>query len=191
MKLPADAEIAPEKLSRYLLVRQARGDKSAFLSRAGYAAANSEQLLSDLAGKCSRKMPSRSNRTNLVSPSKSLPRSPDRMALCFASVPSGLRSTCLGSRNSLRWFPKEDDNVQFELYAEAALARDLAELGLRRGDLVKLVEHHTAPDGDEGYSIEVLNALGETIAVTIVSAAALEPLRNDEILSVRQLAFAQ
>lgn len=73
--------------------------------------------------------------------------------------------------------------MHFELYAEAALTRDLPELGLRRGDLVKLVEHHVAPDGDEGYSIEVLNALGETIAVTIVPAVALEPLCNDEILS--------
>lgn len=54
--------------------------------------------------------------------------------------------------------------------------------------MVKLVAHHIAPDGDEGYSIEVLNALGETIAVTTISAAPLEPLRNNEILSVRQLA---
>jgi hypothetical protein len=35
MKLPADAIIAREKLTRYLLVRQARGDKSAFLAQAG------------------------------------------------------------------------------------------------------------------------------------------------------------
>lgn len=48
MKLPADALIAPEKLTNYLLVRQARGDKSAFLASAGYTAANSEQLLHDL-----------------------------------------------------------------------------------------------------------------------------------------------
>jgi hypothetical protein len=48
MKLPSDAVIAPEKLTRYLLVRQARGDKSAFLASAGYTLANSEQLLRDL-----------------------------------------------------------------------------------------------------------------------------------------------
>jgi hypothetical protein len=35
MKLPSDAAIALEKLTRYLLVRQARGDKSAFLASAG------------------------------------------------------------------------------------------------------------------------------------------------------------
>lgn len=48
VKLPADAVIAPEKLTRYLLVRQARGDKSAFLARAGYTAANLDRLLHDL-----------------------------------------------------------------------------------------------------------------------------------------------
>jgi hypothetical protein len=48
MKLPDDAVIAPEKLTRYLLVRQPRGDKSAFLKRAGYTLENSDQLLRDL-----------------------------------------------------------------------------------------------------------------------------------------------
>jgi hypothetical protein len=48
VKLHANATIAPEKLSKYLLVRQSRGDKSAFLARAGYTAANPEQLLHDL-----------------------------------------------------------------------------------------------------------------------------------------------
>jgi hypothetical protein len=42
MKLPADTVIAPEKVTKYLLVRQARGDKSAFFARAGYTTANPE-----------------------------------------------------------------------------------------------------------------------------------------------------
>lgn len=48
MRLPADAVIAREKITRYLLVRQARGDKSAFLARAGYASETVDQLLHDL-----------------------------------------------------------------------------------------------------------------------------------------------
>jgi hypothetical protein len=56
---------------------------------------------------------------------------------------------------------------------------------LCRGDLVTLVEHHVAPDGTEGYSIEVFNALGETIAVTAVPESALEPLRQHEVLCAR------
>ncbi|PYL07909.1 MAG: DUF4926 domain-containing protein [Verrucomicrobia bacterium] len=78
--------------------------------------------------------------------------------------------------------------MRFELYVDVALARDLPELKLRRGDLVKLVDHHVAPDGEEGYSIEVFNAVGDTIAASTVPASALEPLREDEVLSVRPLA---
>lgn len=59
--------------------------------------------------------------------------------------------------------------------------------GLKRGDIVKLVDHHIAPDGTEGFSIEVFDAIGETVAVTAVSATALEPLRDDEILCAQSL----
>ena len=48
MKLPADAIIAADKVTRYLLVRQTRGDKSAFLARGGYTLENADQLLHDL-----------------------------------------------------------------------------------------------------------------------------------------------
>jgi hypothetical protein len=48
MKLPVDTIIAPEKVTHYLLVAQARGDKSGFLERAGYTSENAAQLLTDL-----------------------------------------------------------------------------------------------------------------------------------------------
>ena len=67
---------------------------------------------------------------------------------------------------------------------------DLPEHRLRRGDLVNLVEHHIAPNGSEGYSIEVFNALHETLAVTAVPETALEPLREDEILCARVMTEA-
>jgi hypothetical protein len=73
-------------------------------------------------------------------------------------------------------------------YAESWLRR-VESLKARKAPwLVKIVDHHVAPDGEEGYSIEVFNALGETIAVTTVPATALEALREDEVLSVRPLA---
>jgi hypothetical protein len=77
--------------------------------------------------------------------------------------------------------------MKFELYTDAALSRDIPEHRLRRGDIVRLVDHHVAPDGCEGYSIEVFNAIGETVAVTAVEESALEPLTSDEVLSVRPL----
>lgn len=78
--------------------------------------------------------------------------------------------------------------MKFELYTDVALACDLPEHRLRRGDIVRLVDHHVAPDGAEGYSIEVFNAIGDTIAVTAVPVSALEALREDEVLSARTLA---
>lgn len=48
MRLPADAVIVKEKLTRYLLLPHARGDKSAFLAQAGYVLENADQLLTDL-----------------------------------------------------------------------------------------------------------------------------------------------
>ncbi len=63
--------------------------------------------------------------------------------------------------------------MKFELYADVVLKCDVQEHRLRRGDIVKLVDHHMAPDGTEGYSLEVFNALSDTIAVTSVPASAL------------------
>ena len=48
MRLPPDATIAEDKLTRYLLLPQARGDKSAFLAQAGYRQDNAGHLLRDL-----------------------------------------------------------------------------------------------------------------------------------------------
>lgn len=48
MRLPADAIIAPEKLSGYLLRRREDHDKSGFLAAAGYTAAHAVQLNADL-----------------------------------------------------------------------------------------------------------------------------------------------
>jgi hypothetical protein len=77
-----------------------------------------------------------------------------------------------------------------ELYTDAVLARDIPGHGLCAGDVVKVVDFHPTSDGDGAYSIEVFNTLGETIAVTSVSALDLEPLLANEIFSVRKLSLA-
>jgi hypothetical protein len=50
MKIPEDAEIAPAKLSSYLLVWRPADDKSGFLARAGFTLANPDDLLAALRG---------------------------------------------------------------------------------------------------------------------------------------------
>lgn len=77
--------------------------------------------------------------------------------------------------------------MRFDFYTDVALACDLPEHRLRRGDIVKIVEHHVAPDGTEGYSIEVFTALGSTLTVATVPTTALEALRQDEVLCARTL----
>lgn len=51
----------------------------------------------------------------------------------------------------------EKTEGKFKLYTDAVLTSDVPEHRLKRGDVVKLVDHHFAPAGTEGYSIEVFN----------------------------------
>ena len=78
-----------------------------------------------------------------------------------------------------------------ELYQRVALGHDLPEHNLRKGDVVTLVDYVTHPSGGEnGYVLEVFNAVGESIDIIAVPMSAVQPLRNDEILTVRSLAKA-
>ncbi len=77
--------------------------------------------------------------------------------------------------------------MKYQMFQHVALARDLPEKGLKRGDLAIVVECHPIPDGEDGYSLEVLNALGETLAVVVVPEAALKQVQADEVLQVRSL----
>ena len=80
--------------------------------------------------------------------------------------------------------------MNIELFSEVALACDVPEEGLRRGDVATVVENlpgTEASGGENGYILEVFNAIGETIAVVTVPVSAVDPLRASEVLSVRPL----
>ena len=77
---------------------------------------------------------------------------------------------------------------QIELYQRVALTRDIPEHNLSTGDVAMVVEHlpGTAASGSEdGYALEVFNAIGETIAVVMVPASSVKPLTEKDILQVR------
>lgn len=80
--------------------------------------------------------------------------------------------------------------MKLELHTNAVLTRDIPVHGLCAGDVVKLVDSHPTSDGGGAYSIEVFNTMGETIAMTSVSASDLEPLLANEVFSVRKLSLA-
>ena len=58
--------------------------------------------------------------------------------------------------------------MMYALFKQVVLARDIPEDGLKKGDLATVVDHHPVRGGEDGYSLEVFNALGETVIVTVV-----------------------
>jgi hypothetical protein len=77
--------------------------------------------------------------------------------------------------------------MKIDLFKRVALRIDIPEHGLRKGDVATIVEHLPGKNGDDGYALEVFNAIGETIAVITTPESAVEPLTADEIPSVRPL----
>jgi len=77
------------------------------------------------------------------------------------------------------------------LFQQVSLKRDVPEEQLRAGDVATLVDIVPGPPGGpQGAVLEFFNAIGQTICVTAVSVNDVEPLRPDEIFSVRPLARA-
>ncbi|MBI4828927.1 MAG: DUF4926 domain-containing protein [Nitrospinae bacterium] len=81
--------------------------------------------------------------------------------------------------------------MKLELYQRVALKLDEPGLNLKKGDVATLVDYAPHPlAGENGYVLEVFNALGESINVVTVPESHVEPLHADEVLSVRPLARA-
>jgi hypothetical protein len=78
--------------------------------------------------------------------------------------------------------------MRYKLFQQVALAKDIPEKKLRGGDLATVVDHHPARHREPGYSIEVFNAVGDTVVVAVVPESFLQELTPDEILHVRSLA---
>ena len=64
--------------------------------------------------------------------------------------------------------------MPFELFADVILTRDVADRGLRAGDVGTVVERHSAPGTtEEGYSVEFFDMTGNTVAVVTLPVSAL------------------
>ena len=77
--------------------------------------------------------------------------------------------------------------MAYQLFTRVALTEDLTANGLQQGDVATIVETHPTTGQEQGYSLEVFNAVGETIAVVTVRESQIEPLAPDEVLHVRRL----
>ena len=70
--------------------------------------------------------------------------------------------------------------MDFQLYGDVVLARDIPEEKLRAGDVGTIVERHDVPGRETGYSVEFFDMLGNTVVVVTVPASALRlPTRAD------------
>jgi len=78
--------------------------------------------------------------------------------------------------------------MRYRLFREVVLKKDISAKNLKKGDIATVVEYHPVSGGEDGYSLEVFNALGNTIAVITVEESAIESLTENEVLSVRELA---
>ncbi len=77
--------------------------------------------------------------------------------------------------------------MKYELFKEVVLSKDIPEKRLKKGDVATIVDYHPVAEGEDGYSLEVFNAVGDTIAVITLEESAIEPLTEDEIFNVRSL----
>jgi len=80
--------------------------------------------------------------------------------------------------------------MKYPLFEEVVLRKDFHEKKLKKGDVATIVDYHPVPSGESGYSLEVFNALGETVTIIVLPESAIEPLTGDEIFTVRSLAVA-
>jgi hypothetical protein len=80
--------------------------------------------------------------------------------------------------------------MKFSLYTEIILLQDIPQKKLRRGDIATIVDHHPAKDSEDGYTLEIFNALGETLTTVTVAESAIESLKENQVLSVRSIEAA-
>ena len=77
--------------------------------------------------------------------------------------------------------------MKFELFKDVVLLIDIPERRLKKGDVATIVEYHPSENSVDGYTLEVFNAIGETIAVITVTESDIAPLKESEVLSVRTM----
>ncbi|MEQ9481395.1 DUF4926 domain-containing protein [Coleofasciculus sp. F4-SAH-05] len=74
-----------------------------------------------------------------------------------------------------------------ELYQRVVLSRHLPEHHMQKGDVLTLIDYvpHSS-GGEDGYILELFNAVGESINVIAVQISAVQTLKNNKILTVRR-----
>ena len=75
------------------------------------------------------------------------------------------------------------------LFDRVTLTVDVPQNNLQVGIVATVVEHHVGTQGqEEGYTVEVFNAVGESVAVVTLKESEIDSLNAKSILHVRPLA---
>ena len=79
--------------------------------------------------------------------------------------------------------------MKHNLFGRVTLTVDVPQHNLQVGDVATVVEHHVGTQGqEEGYIVEVFNAVGESVAVVTLKESEIDSLNAKGILRVRPLA---
>ncbi|MEB3337260.1 MAG: DUF4926 domain-containing protein [Leptolyngbyaceae bacterium] len=71
--------------------------------------------------------------------------------------------------------------VQYPLFSQVALAEDLLEHHLKRGDIATIVEHYPMPEGEEdGYSLEGFDVPLVTVEVAASQIIPISQWQQEE-----------
>lgn len=78
--------------------------------------------------------------------------------------------------------------MAYRLFTRVALKQNIPRYKLQHGDVATIVEIHPGrPDQEMGYTLEVFNAIGDTLAVITVEESQIEALTVNEVLHIRHL----
>jgi hypothetical protein len=78
--------------------------------------------------------------------------------------------------------------MPFELYSDVILTTDLPEEALKAGDVGTVVERHTAPGQEDGYSVEFFDMTGDAVAIVTLPAGMLRSPTHADRPAVRAMA---
>lgn len=78
--------------------------------------------------------------------------------------------------------------MAFELFSDVILNTDIADEGVMAGDVGTVVERHTIPGLEDGYSVEFFDMTGRTVAVVTLPASQLRAPTQADRPAVRAMA---
>ena len=78
--------------------------------------------------------------------------------------------------------------MDFPLYSDVILLRDLPEEGLSIGDIGTVVDRHDVDGLETGYSVEFFDMLGNTVAIVILPMSCFRSPSSADRPTVRLMA---